>query len=111
LGRKLLAEGLGALLLAAAVIGSGIMGERLADGNAAVTLLANTGATVAALATLIAVLGPISGAHFNPAISLVAAFRRDLTPGQAASYIAIQVVGCCAGAMLANRRIVVEGDK
>jgi glycerol uptake facilitator-like aquaporin len=102
LGRKLLAEGLGALLLAAAVVGSGIMGERLADGNAALALLANTGATVAALAALIATLGPISGAHFNPVVSLVAAFRGDLTLGQAASYIVIQLVGCCAGAVLAN---------
>jgi glycerol uptake facilitator-like aquaporin len=102
LGRKLLAEGLGALLLAAAVVGSGIMGERLADGNAALALLANTGATVAALAALIATLGPLSGAHFNPVVSLVAAFRGDLTLGQAASYIVIQLVGCCAGAVLAN---------
>lgn len=100
--RKLMAEGLGSLLLAAAVIGSGIMGERLADGNAAVALLANTGATVAALATLIALLGPVSGAHFNPVITLVAAIRRELTPGQAASYAAIQVAGCCTGAVLAN---------
>jgi glycerol uptake facilitator-like aquaporin len=102
LARKLLAEGLGALLLAAAVVGSGIMGERLADGNAALALLANTGATVAALAALIATLGPISGAHFNPVVSLVAALRKDLTAGQAASYIAVQFAGCCAGAVLAN---------
>jgi len=102
LARKLLAEWLGALLLAAAVVGSGIMAERLADGNAAVALLANTGATVAALAALIATFGPISGAHFNPVVSLVAAFRGDLTPGEAASYIAVQFVGCCAGAVLAN---------
>jgi glycerol uptake facilitator-like aquaporin len=102
LGRKLLAEGLGALLLAAAVIGSGIMAERLAGGNLAIALLANTMATVAALATLIAVFGPISGAHFNPVISLVVAFRGDLARGQAGGYIAIQIAGCCAGAMLAN---------
>ena len=78
------------------------MAERLAGGNAAVALIANTGATVAALATLIAMLGPVSGAHFNPVISLVAAFRRDLAPSVAGIYIAIQVAGCCAGAMLAN---------
>jgi glycerol uptake facilitator-like aquaporin len=102
LGRKLLAEGLGALLLAAAVVGSGIMAERLAGGNAALALLANTGATVAALAALIATLGPISGAHFNPVVSLVAAFRGELAPGQAASYIPVQVGGCCVGAVLAN---------
>src|SRR5688572_5426613 len=100
--KRILAEALGALLLTAGVIGSGIMAERLADGNAAVALLANTGATVAVLAALIATLGPISGAHFNPVISLVAVFRGDLTPGQAASYIAVQFVGCCAGAVLAN---------
>ena len=63
--RRLIAEAIGALLLAAAVIGSGIMAERLADGNSAIALLANTGATVAILAVLIAVLGPVSGAHFN----------------------------------------------
>ena len=99
--RKLLAEGLGAFLLAAAVIGSGIMAERLAGGNAAVALLANTGATVAALATLIAMLGPISGAHFNPVVSLVAAIGASFV-SQAAGYIVVQIVGCCAGAVLAN---------
>ena len=76
----MIAEWLGALLLAAAVIGSGIMAERLADGNLAVALIANTFATVAALAALIAMLGPISGAHFNPVISLVEAVRGKL-PG------------------------------
>lgn len=100
--RRLLAEALGALLLAAAVIGSGIMAERLADGNLAVALLANTGATVAALAVLIALFGPISGAHFNPVVSLVAAARGDLRPVHAAAYAAIQVIGCSAGALLAN---------
>ena len=73
--RRLLAEGLGSLLLAATVIGSGIMAERLANGNLAVALIANTGATVAVLAALIALLGPVSGAHFNPAVSLVQALR------------------------------------
>jgi glycerol uptake facilitator-like aquaporin len=98
----LTAEGLGAMLLAAAVIGSGIMADRLSGGNQAIALLANTGATVAALATLIAVLGPMSGAHFNPAISLVAAVRGELPVSQAAAYAVVQVAGCCAGAMLAN---------
>jgi glycerol uptake facilitator-like aquaporin len=102
LDRKLLAEALGAFLLAAAVIGSGIMGERLAGGNAAIALLANTGATVAVLATLIAMLGPVSGAHFNPVVSLVAVVRGDLRPVMAAGYIAVQITGCCAGALLAN---------
>jgi len=102
LRRELLAEGLGALLLATAVIGSGIMAERLAGGNQALALLANTGATVAALATLIAMLGPVSGAHFNPVVSMVASFRGELAPMHAIGYVAIQVAGCCAGAMLAN---------
>jgi glycerol uptake facilitator-like aquaporin len=101
-GRRLLAEGLGSLLLAAAVIGSGIMAERLAGGNLAIALLANTAATVAALATLIATLGPISGAHFNPVVSLVSAARRQLRPSEAATYLALQVAGCCLGAALAN---------
>ena len=79
LSRALVAEGLGSMLLAATVIGSGIMAERLAGGNLAVALLANTAATVAVLATLIALLGPISGAHFNPAVSLVEALRGKLT--------------------------------
>ena len=73
--RRLVAEGIGSLLLAATVIGSGIMAERLAGGNVAIALIANTGATVAVLATLIALLGPVSGAHFNPAVSLVQALR------------------------------------
>lgn len=100
--KRLIAEAIGALLLAAAVIGSGIMAERLADGNAAVALLANTGATVAILAVLIAVLGPVSGAHFNPVVSIVAAVRGELDRSQATAYIVVQVAGCCAGAMLAN---------
>ena len=78
------------------------MAERLAGGNQAIALLANTAVTVAALATLIAMLGPVSGAHFNPAISLVAAVRGDLPAPQAAAYAAMQVAGCCAGAVLAN---------
>ncbi len=99
---SLIAESLGSLLLAAAVIGSGIMAERLADGNLAIALIANTLATVAALATLIAMLGPISGAHFNPVISIVEAFRGKLAPWHSVSYLAVQVGGCCAGAILAN---------
>jgi len=72
-------ELLGSLLLAATVIGSGIMAEHLAAGNAGVALLANTGATVAVLAVLIQLFGPISGAHFNPAVSLIQALRRAMT--------------------------------
>jgi glycerol uptake facilitator-like aquaporin len=90
------------LLLAAAVIGSGIMAERLASGNAAVALLANTGATVAALAVLIALLGPLSGAHFNPAVTMIEALRRKLTWSDAGAYAMVQVLGCCLGAVLAH---------
>jgi glycerol uptake facilitator-like aquaporin len=100
--RRLCAEGLGSALLAATVVGSGIMADRLASGNAAVALLANTGATVAVLATLIALLGPLSGAHFNPAVSLVQALRGRLGWQEAAAYVGVQVVGCCAGAILAH---------
>jgi glycerol uptake facilitator-like aquaporin len=98
----LLAEGLGSTLLAAAVIGSGIMAERLAGGNLAVALLANTIASVAALGTLIALMSPISGAHFNPAVSLVQAVRGKLSIGNASAYVIIQIVGCCLGALLAH---------
>lgn len=78
------------------------MAERLAVGNTAVALLANTGATVAVLATLIALLGPLSGAHLNPAVSLVEALRGRLVWRETAAYIGVQVVGCCAGAVLAH---------
>ena len=100
--RRIAAEGIGSLLLAATVIGSGIMAERLAAGNLAVALIANTGATVAVLATLIALLGPVSGAHFNPAVSLVQALRGALAWREAAAYVLIQILGCCAGAILAH---------
>ena len=102
LSRRLAAEGLGSLLLAATVVGSGIMAERLSGGNVAVALLANTGATVAVLATLIALLGPLSGAHFNPAVSVVEALRGRLSWKDAAAYTLLQVAGCCAGALLAH---------
>jgi glycerol uptake facilitator-like aquaporin len=93
---------LGSLLLAATVIGSGVMAERLAAGNTAVALLANTGATVAVLAVLIALLAPISGAHFNPAVSLVQALRQALSWREAALYALAQIAGCCLGALLAH---------
>ena len=102
LARRLSAEAIGSLLLAAAVVGSGVMAERLAGGNAAVALLANTGATVAVLATLIALLGPVSGAHFNPAVSLIQAVRSLLPWRDAGAYALVQVVGCCLGAILAH---------
>lgn len=100
--RRLAAEGIGSLLLAATVIGSGVMAERLAAGNAAVALLANTGATVAVLAVLIALLAPVSGAHFNPAVSLVQALRNAMTWREASAYALIQIIGCSAGAILAH---------
>jgi glycerol uptake facilitator-like aquaporin len=101
-GRALVAEALGSMLLAATVIGSGIMAQRLAAGNLAVALMANTAATIAMLATLIALLGPVSGAHFNPAVSLVQAIRGALTWRVAWAYVLLQVAGCCAGAIVAH---------
>jgi glycerol uptake facilitator-like aquaporin len=100
--RAVFAELLGSTLLAAAVIGSGIMGERLASGNAAIALLANTAATVAALGALIATLGPVSGAHFNPVVTLVAFANKQIELRRAVAYLFAQIAGCCAGAMLAN---------
>lgn len=102
MSRRLLAEALGALLLAAGVIGSGIMGQQLAQGNDAVALLANTAATVAVLAVLIATLAPISGAHFNPAVTLAAFVQRQVGFATFLSYVAVQVLGCCAGALLVH---------
>ncbi len=102
IGRRLAAEGLGSLLLAATVVGSGIMGERLANGNPAVALLANSAATVAVLATLIALLGPVSGAHFNPAVSFIEALRARLGWRDAGRYGVMQVSGCSAGVLLAH---------
>lgn len=100
--RRLSAEGLGSLLLAATVVGSGVMAERLAGGNLAIALLANTAATVAVLATLIALLGPVSGADFNPAVSLVKGLRGSLPWREVGAYAVIQILGCCLGALLAH---------
>lgn len=102
LAQKLLSEFLGTALLLAVVIGSGIMGERLAGGNVAVALLANTLATVGGLYVLIEVFGPIGGAHFNPAVSLTMAFRGNLPWPMLAPYIACQLVGAMLGAWLAH---------
>jgi glycerol uptake facilitator-like aquaporin len=90
------------LFLAATVIGSGIMAQNLAGGNAAIALLANTGATVAVLAVLIALLAPVSGAHFNPAVSMVQAMRKTMPWREAGAYVVVQLVGCCLGAVLAH---------
>jgi glycerol uptake facilitator-like aquaporin len=100
--RRLLAEALGSLLLAGTVIGSGIMASRLSGGNDAIALLGNTAATACMLFALIATLGPVSGAHFNPAVTLVMALRREIGAGAALLYAPVQVAGCVAGAMLAH---------
>lgn len=102
LNRSLLAEGLGTALLLAVVIGSGLMAERLAGGNGALALLANTAATVGGLFVLIEILGPISGAHFNPAVSLALALRGDLPWPRLAPYVTVQLVGAVLGAVLAH---------
>jgi glycerol uptake facilitator-like aquaporin len=102
LARRLAAEGVGAFFLFATVIGSGIMAANLSRGNDAVALLGNTIATGAILFVLIAMLGPISGAHMNPAVSLVAAARRELKWGDAAAYIAAQIAFGILGAWAAH---------
>jgi len=102
LHRKLLAEGLGTALLLAAIVGSGIMGERLAQGNVAITLLVNSLATGAMLFVLISLFAPISGAHLNPAVTLVEWMRRRITARDGLLYIAIQIVGAYAGVAAAN---------
>jgi glycerol uptake facilitator-like aquaporin len=99
LSRRITAEFVGTGFLVAAVVGSGIMAERLAGGNVALALLANTIATGAALAALILTFGPISGAHFNPAVSLADALERGLRWGDAAAYIVAQCLGGIGGAI------------
>jgi glycerol uptake facilitator-like aquaporin len=100
--RKLLAEGLGTALLLAIVIGSGIMGETLAGGNTAIALLGNTLATGAGLIVLISVFGPISGAHFNPVVTLGFAAKREIGALTAIAYIAAQVAGAVGGVWVAH---------
>jgi len=102
LARRCAAECLGTAMLLAAVVGSGIMGERLAGGNVAIALLANTIATGAALVALILTFGPISGAHFNPAVTLVEASRRRLPWRHVPAYVAMQSVGAVAGVLVAH---------
>ena len=102
LGRRLGAEALGSFFLFATVIGSGIMAEHLSGGNYAVALLANTLATGAILFVLITMLGPISGAHFNPAVSLVSASRSELRWAEAAAYVATQLAFGILGAWAAH---------
>jgi len=102
LRRKAVAEFVGTAMLLAAVVGSGIMGERLAGGNVAIALLANTLATGAALVALILTFGPVSGAHFNPAVSLADASMGGLAWGEVPLYIAAQLAGACAGVAAAH---------
>ncbi len=100
--RRLFAECLGTALLLAVVVGSGVMGQRLAGGNVAVALLANTLATVAGLAVLVELFRPVSGAHFNPVVSLVLRARGGLARGELAPYIAAQLLGAALGTWLAH---------
>jgi len=102
LSRRLVAEAVGTALLLAAVVGSGIMGERLAGGNVAVALLANTVATGAALVALILTFGAISGAHFNPAVTLAAASQGGFAWSEVPLYITVQIAGAFAGVAAAH---------
>lgn len=95
--RRIAAEALGTALLLAVVVGSGIMGERLASGNAAIALMGNTLATGAALVVLITIFGPISGAHFNPVVTAMFASKRELSWRLALAYMAVQVAGGIIG--------------
>ena len=102
LARRSAAEAVGTAMLLAAVVGSGIMGERLAGGNVAIALLANTIATAATLAALILTLGPISGAHFNPVVTLADASQRGLAWREVPAYLAAQIGGAFAGVAVAH---------
>src|SRR5216110_653099 len=101
LGRRLAAEGVGTALLLAAVVGYGIMGERLAEGNVAIALLANAIATGSTLVALILTFGPISGAHFNPAVTIADASQNGLPWREVPFYVAAQVVGAIIGVAVA----------
>src|SRR5712675_461596 len=102
LSRRVAAELLGTAFLVAAVVGSGVMAERLSGGNVAIALLANTIATGAALVALILAFGPISGAHFNPVVSVADALEHGLTWAEAGAYAMTQVIGGIAGASVAH---------
>ena len=105
LPRRLLAEALGTAFLLATVVGSGIMAERLADGNVALALLANAIPTGAILVVLITMFGPISGAHFNPAVTLCFFMRREIGAPDALAYVAAQLVGAAIGTWCAHRDV------
>jgi glycerol uptake facilitator-like aquaporin len=102
LGRRLVAEALGTGFLVAAVMGSGIMAAKLAGGNGALALLGNTLPTGAILVVLVTILGPVSGAHLNPAVSAAFAWRRELRAGELLAYVLAQVAGGLAGSALAH---------
>lgn len=102
LSRRLFAEALGTGLLLATVVGSGVMAERLAGGNAAIALLGNTIPTGAILVVLILIFGPLSGAHFNPAVTAAFAFRREMSGGDAMLYVVVQIAGGLAGVWIAH---------
>jgi glycerol uptake facilitator-like aquaporin len=102
LARRATAEGVGTALLLATVVGSGIMGERLAAGNVAIALLANTVATGAALVALILTFGPISGAHFNPAVTIMDAWQNGILWRDVPVYLVMQLLGAFAGVGIAN---------
>ena len=102
LSRRLAAEAIGTAGLLAVVVGSGIMGESLAGGNVAIALLGNTIATGAILVVLILAFGPLSGAHFNPAVTLAFLMRREIAPGVALLYVLAQIVGGLTGALAAH---------
>ncbi|MGV3512777.1 MAG: aquaporin [Novosphingobium sp.] len=102
MNQKLISEGIGSFLLFATVVGSGIMAEQLAGGNVAVALLGNTLATGAMLFVLITMLGPVSGAHFNPVVTLVMRLRGEIGSGPALGYVAAQIVGGILGVWAAH---------
>lgn len=100
--RRLLAEFIGTLMLLATVVGSGVMGVALARGNDAIALLANAGATAGILYVLVVLFGPISGAHFNPAVTLVMRLRGEIATREAVAYVLVQVVAAILGVLLAH---------
>lgn len=102
LPRKLLAEFIGTALLLATVVGSGVMGTALSGGNAAIALLANAAATAGMLYVLIVLLGPVSGAHFNPAVTLALRLRGALGTREALAYVGVQTAAAVAGVLLAH---------
>ncbi len=108
MSRRLAAEFIGTLLLVATVVGSGVMAESLAEGNAALALLANAVATGCILVVLILMLGPVSGAHFNPAVTFAFVLRAEVSPVIGIAYGAVQVLGALAGTLLAHAMFDLE---